>query len=213
MARPSRSKISRDSLIRLGIKAEFHNKSLADFDLSGPRSVLADVVEYVRDYIANLDYNFENNLGILFCGNNGVGKSMLASLILKEAYVKRYSVNRVLYNDYCNAYTRSWSARGEEKESLEELFYADYKAVEFLALEEIGKEIRGDSSGKMLEDLLRFREERGLPTIICTNMRHKEIVERYGQSVSSLIQGNCTPIVMSVTEDYRSIAFKKRKGG
>ena len=39
----------------------------------------------------------------------------------------------------------------------------------------------------------KFREDRGLPTIICTNLTPKDVKEKFGNSIISLIQGNMTP--------------------
>ena len=61
-------------------------------------------------------------------------------------------------------------------------------------LEEVGKEIDSKITKPILEDLLRYREEKGLVTIICTNLTIKDLEDLYGASIMSLIKGNMTPI-------------------
>ena len=60
--------------------------------------------------------------------------------------------------------------------------------------EEVGKEVDSKASAPILEDLLRYREDNGLVTILCTNLSPKDLEKRYGVSVASLLKGNMTPI-------------------
>ena len=150
---------------------------------------------------------FENNEGLFLYGSNGVGKSLLASIVVKEAYRQRYTSKRVSFMEYISEYTRIWDSRNkEEREELEAHFYNDYKAVEFLVIEEVGKEIDSKIAVAVLEDCLRYREEKGLPTIICTNLTPQSLVDKYGNSIASLIKGNFTPIQI-VGSDKRKEHF------
>ena len=169
MARPMRSSLSESSLIMMGVPKRFVDKTIKDFKDYGDEE-LAEVKEYVSDYLNNVVENFEEGNGIFFYGSNGVGKSFLASIMLKEFYRHRYSCRRVTFIQYINEYTRMWDYHGDEKETLESDFYTRYKAVEFLVLEEVGKEIDSKIAKPILEDLLRYREEHGLITVICSNV-------------------------------------------
>lgn len=194
MKRPIREVLSPVNLSRRGVPKQFHNYTINDFDDYG-NSELKEVKEFIQKYIDNIDEMFEKNMGLFLYGANGVGKTLLASIIVKEAYRHRYTSKRVTFADYIAEYTRVWGTKDmHEREELEELFYNDYKGVEFLALEEIGKEVDSKITAPILEDCLRYREEKGFPTIICTNLEPKLIVEKYGNSIGSLIKGNFTPI-------------------
>ncbi len=207
--RPRRTRISYENLIRMGVPKAYCKNRLSDYETNGNPQLKA-VKDYIRDYILEMPQNIENNRGIFFYGSNGVGKSMLACILLKEAYVNRYTTRRVTFANYISEYTRMWNAKSvEEKESLEEIFYQYYKSVEFLVLEEVGKELDTKLSATVLEDLLRHREEHGLPTIICTNLHPKDIIEKYGSSIESLIKGNFTPINI-VGDDNRITKYKER---
>lgn len=139
-------------------------------------------------------------------GSNGVGKSYLSCIIMKEAYRHRYSCRRVTFSSYISAYTESWGASKDERDVLENDLLDKYKGVEFLVLEEIGKEIDSKIAKPILEDLLRFREEHGLTTIICTNLTPQSLKEIYGASIVSLINGNMTVIIID-GEDKRGDVF------
>ena len=203
--RPIRSEISNESLVMMGVPRRFCDKTIEDFNTYGKKS-LNSIKEFVVDYLNDLDTNVEENRGICFIGSNGVGKSLLSCIILKEMYKHRYSCRRVTFSSYISAYTESWGANKSEKDVIESELYEKYKGVEFLVLEEIGKEIDSKIAKPILEDLLRYREEHGLVTIICTNLTPVTLKELYGASVCSLINGNMTVIVID-SEDKRQEVF------
>ena len=207
--RPIRKTVSYKNLLRRGIPRQLLEISLRDLDDFGDPDRLK-VIEYIKRYTKNIPENFNNNQGIMLYGSNGVGKSFIANLIVKYAYIFRYTSRRCTYMEYISEYTRMWGCKNpQEKEELEELFYRNYKAVEFLCLEEIGKELDTKLAPTVLEDLLRYREEKGLVTIICTNLNPSDLATKYGNSIMSLIKGNCTPIKL-VGEDKRREVFKER---
>lgn len=200
MKRPKRPFINEQSLILMGVPKHFCKATLDDFKTYHG---VEEVKVFVENYINHLDENIEENRGIFFCGSNGVGKSMLSCIILKEAYRRRYSCRRVTFSQYINYYTEAWNVRDKnEKDTLESDFYEQYKGVEFLVLEEIGKEIDSKIAKPILEDLLRYREEHGLVTVICSNIPMKVVEETYGPSVASLCKGHMTPVTI-VGKDMR----------
>lgn len=201
--RPLRTTINPDSLVLMGVSRSFAHVSLRDFNTFGRRS-LCDVKDFVQEYIDDLPQNMLHGNGICFMGSNGVGKSMLSCIILKEAYRHRYSCRRVTFSAYIGAYTDSWGANKTERDELERTLLEKYKGVEFLVLEEIGKEIDSKIAKPILEDLLRYREEHGLVTLICTNLTPDTLKDLYGNSVCSLINGNTTVITID-GEDQRSV--------
>lgn len=211
MNRPVRKKLNPDSLLLIGIPKKFISCDISDFKVF--HDSLQPVKDTVQEYIKNLDSMFSSNSGILFSGSNGVGKTMLASIILKEAYRHRYSCRRTTFVEYLDSYTRMWNSRSlDEKDLVEQDFYSMYKAVEFLVLEELGKEIDSKVAAPILEDCLRYREEHGLVTIICTNLPVSVIERKYGASCFSLLKGNTTPIRIE-GEDHRPVEFSLKKRG
>ena len=203
MNRPLRTRLSSQNLSLMGVPAKFHNMTMNDFQVYNQED-LGSVKDFVVEYLSNLDDNFNSNNGILLFGSNGVGKTFISCMIVKEAYRHRYTTKRVTFVDYISMYTRMWGAKTpDEKELLEQEFYNSAKAVEFLVLEEVGKEIDTKLSAPILEDCLRYREDKGLVTIICTNLGLKVMKERYGESIYSLMQGNMTPICIDCKDRRR----------
>ena len=193
--RPPRKYLSPKSLSLIGIPKKFHETTIEDFKTYGSKD-LDSVQDCIARYLSNMNWQRLDKLGgLCLFGSNGVGKTMLACIVAKKAYTHRYSTRRVTFVDYMSRYTLVWGARSiEEKESAEDDLYNNYKAVEFLVLEEVGKEVDSKASAPILEDLLRYREDNGLVTILCTNLSPKDLEKRYGVSVASLLKGNMTPI-------------------
>ena len=194
--RPVRKELSDKNMLSRGIPKHFLNVSIDSFESFGDerRERAKHQIEY---YLLNLHANLKDGKGLYLYGSNGVGKTMLASIIVKEAYRFRYTSKRLTFVEYLDQYTHIWKAQStSEREELEDIFYHYIKAVDFLVLEEVGKEqTKTEMAVTILEDLLRYREEHGLCTIICANMSLKEIIERYkSKSVESLIRGSLQPI-------------------
>ena len=204
--RPLRDEVSQKSLVIMGVPKKYTSKTIRDFKDYGSDD-LRRVKQFVTKYIDDIDENIEDNKGIFFFGSNGVGKSFLSCIILKEAYRHRYSCRRVTFSQYISAYTESWGANKTDREVLEQDLLDKYKGVEFLVLEEIGKEIDSKIAKPILEDLLRYREEHGLVTFMCSNISIKEIQDIYGASITSIIKGCMTPIKIT-NSDQREEVFR-----
>lgn len=209
--RPERKYLSPKSLSLIGIPKKFHEVTIEDFNTYGS-SDLDEVQDCIARYISYMKWQTLDKLGgLCLFGSNGVGKTLIACIVAKEAYKHRYSTRRVTFVDYMSKYTLVWSARSiEEKESAEDDLFNNYKSVEFLVLEEVGKEVDSKASVPILEDLLRYREDNGLVTVICTNLSPKDIENRYGSSVSSLLRGNMTPIKIEGVDKRKEYYDKKR---
>ena len=195
--RPMRKELSEKNMLSRGIPKHFLDVSIEDFE-SFDDEKRERAKHHIEAYLKNLGATLKDGKGLYLYGSNGVGKTMLASIIVKEAYRFRYTSKRITFVEYLDQYTRIWKAQSvEERESLEDLFYHYIKAVEFLVLEEVGKEqTKTEMATTVLEDLLRYREEKGLCTIMCVNMSLEELITRYGnsKSIESLIRGSMKPI-------------------
>lgn len=205
--RPLRDEVSTQSLVLMGVPKKFCDKTLKDFKTYNDKG-LREVKAFVSDYLDNLEENIEEGKGIFFYGSNGVGKSFLSCIILKEVYRHRYSCRRVTFSQYISAYTESWGATKGEKDVIEQDLLDKYKGVEFLVLEEIGKEIDSKIAKPILEDLLRYREEHGLVTLICCNMTIEDFRKCYENSICSIVNGSQT-IVRIVGKDRRQEVFNE----
>lgn len=208
MSRPIRKELNINSMVSvIGIPRKFVKATVKD--LYGGSEERDKLVSFIKEYIADFENNLESCKGIFIYGSNGVGKTFISSILLKEAYKRRYSCKRISFMEYCSLYTRVWDASNlEERQSLEASLY-EVKGAEFLVLEEIGKGVENSVTIPILEDLLRYREDNWYTTVIATNLSPKAVKEQYGKSIFSLITGNFTPVKIE-DSDYRMSEYRER---
>lgn len=206
--RPLRKTLSEKNLSIIGIPKKFHNITLDDFETYGDKEFEA-IKEHIALYLERIEDKFKKGSGLYLYGGNGTGKTTLACVIAKEAYRHRYTSMRVTFSQYVQKYTETWGARSAtEREVMEDELFNRYKGVEFLVLEELGKEMDTKAVRPILEDLLRFREDNSLVTIYCSNLAPTQLLDIYGKSIFSLIQGNSFPILLDGI-DRRREKFKE----
>ncbi len=189
---PPRTCLKPSSLSLIGIPVKFHRVSLDDFN-SFDDNNLKEIKDFINMYITGISDIRKYNCmpqGIFFYGSNGVGKTMLSSIILKEAYRYRFVTRRITYSSYISLYTSSWNTNRDGSGSNDD--FRIYMSCDFLCLEELGKETDTKITKPVLEELLRYREEHNKVTIICTNLAPDTLEGLYGASIMSLIKGNTT---------------------
>ena len=114
MNRPLRTVLSPKNLSLMGVPKKFHNQTIDDFLTYGEEDLI-HVRDAVKEYLQNLPQSFENNQGLLLYGSNGVGKTFISCMIVKESYRHRYTSHRVTFVEYINSYTRMWGAKTPEE--------------------------------------------------------------------------------------------------
>ena len=192
MKRPLRETIPIKSMLAMGVPKNFCEITYDDFI---PYKDVVEVRNFVGTYLECIEGRMYYGEGISFFGSNGVGKTMLSCIILREAYRYRYACRRITLSDYIKTYTEVW--KDPENDS-----YDNFKGADLLVLDELGKEIDSKITKPILEELLRFREEKGLVTITCSNMTLENFREFYGSSICSLLNGHNTIIEIDA-EDRR----------
>jgi DNA replication protein DnaC len=78
----------------------------------------------------------------------------------------------------------------------------DYKKVDVLLLDDLGREKKGDWSDVKIFELINYRYLQMLPTIITTNFKSEELSPRIEQVNVSRIQQMCKPFAVQ-GDDYR----------
>jgi len=156
--------------------------------------------------LTNIDLMFDDCVNLMFYGKNGSGKTYCASLIVKEAYVQRYTSLIITFQSLLDI---QFKKDADEKQELTNL----YQNAEFLVIDEVGKETQAKSGYNltMFEEILRVRDTKGFPTIICNNMDLDTMYSKYGNSVASLIKGNFVKLEFK-DGDHRYKTTQERKG-
>lgn len=157
----------------------------------------------VRNYLQHLDEMLDNGNGLLFAGNNGIGKTSAACFVAREVRRTGASVLMITVASLIESVL--------EKVEVEEGLLLDRaRTVDFLLLDDLGKEHPGKSrfSDRVLENLLRERSAARLTTFVTSNMSIKDLNERYDTSMMEVIKETVLPVVVEGV-NYRDEAQEK----
>lgn len=196
---PPRKRIPEQGLINMGIPKIFWDQTIDDYEDG-------EVKDFIQKYVDNIFDMYDDCINILFAGPNGAGKTFAASLILKGAYLNRFTTKLINMNDIINlAYKRDGDYAEYETE------FEKVTKSDFLVIDELGKESTTKSGNeiRLLSNILNMRDKQGLPFIICTNMNSKEIHSRYGPTVNSLLIQAVQ--INFIGTDKRSEVFRVKK--
>jgi len=155
--------------------------------------------QVVQQYVNNMNRALKRGYGLLFLGDNGVGKTYFISYVLMEA-IKR---GRTVY--YTTMPDLDFNIkRGFKQSEIEERLYWMLTS-DFLAIDEMGKE-RAKADNKYMdaqvERILKRRLDDSNPMLLATNMDFEKMGQAYGATVASMLAGKFQAITME-PGDYR----------
>lgn len=148
---------------------------------------------------------YEDCINLTLLGSNGSGKTLISLIIFKNAYRNRYTFKRISFPEYISIVFSS----NKSEEDMREI--DKIRSIKFLVIDDLDKEYDAKSEANviLLINLLKYGEDKGLPTIICTNLDLSSIRDRYGETVYSLIENSYS--VEMLHEDMRRGSFKPKK--
>lgn len=188
----------REKLIRLessGVGRRYFNIKLEDYDATTDEQKKA--LKQVKEFINQMNSNKPVSKTLWLCGKAGTGKTLLASLIIRECgghFAKSYEIEDDI------EISKSFSAKENKKQVLEK--YYNYR---ILVIDEIGKfEHKHNTEIEYLFRILNERYERQYSTILITNKTGKELREYIGIPLYDRFLENCTCIEFT-GESYRKL--------
>lgn len=169
-------------------KAKTQTFARFDFDVFNPvpdndsnisqRENMFNIFSFIDDYA---DKGILGNL--LFYGYTGTGKTYLANCIANDFESKGMNVKCYTSTDLMQVISNSIIHRENVKG------YNDIRNCDLLIIDNLGAEMITDFVASQLLNLIEYRENRLLRTIITTNLKLKKIGELYTQRVLSRILG------------------------
>lgn len=188
----------KESWLKSNIKEKFFDMTFNDYEVVNDTQKLA--LEKIKA-IAN-----GSNRSLLLLGENGLGKTMLASLALMQrgGYIfKMYEIITQIKSSY------KANSSVDEMDILKKL-----SDCSLLVIDEVGKQFGSDSEKNWLSYIIDERYECNKPTILICNLKLKRecteeernnglYIEHYlgRDSVSRLVE--CADIVSITGDDYR----------
>ena len=154
---------------------------------------LAVAKAYVRDFAKRRD-------NLLLIGSTGTGKTHLSTAIARELIHKGYDV---IYDSTQNILSDFESDRFRNNYGREENKSDKYLDCTLLIMDDMGAEFTTQFSVSALYNLLNARQNKGLATIISTNLKAEELRAKYEDRIYSRIIGQDSRVLVFFGKDKR----------
>lgn len=148
-------------------------------------------------------YSQRNNLfdseknSLLFLGGVGTGKTHLAAAIANELIDRGIPVLFGTFIDHLQ------KIKDEFNHTSLDTYLSRMKSIPMLIIDDIGKEKKTEWSQQTLFDVINYRYEHMLPTIITSNFDDSGLMNHVGNATASRLNEMCTAIHMN-GKDYRA---------
>lgn len=158
-----------------------------------------EATEKIKKYADNFIDHYYNGEGLYIYGQQGRGKSLLESLTAREVAAKinpdtgkHFKVAFIIFEELVQI---SHQARNDL--DARALFNRIISKPELLILDNIGSETGSkDYNTKLLEFILRKRDNDNVPTIISSNYTPEQLLSAYSDTIHDFIKQNCIPVLV-----------------
>ena len=163
-----------------GVPEKFWNDSFDTFVVNN------DEEQYAKNIAVSFSYSPENKV-LVFCGSNGVGKTHLATSIIRE-YGGEYITSSMLCLKYDSAI--GYKAKMSREEIIEH-----YISSPLLVIDDCCKYfLNSDLEKFILLTIICGRYENGKPTVLVSNAKKKDFIDFLGQAVFDRFTEVCKTI-------------------
>ena len=186
-----------------GIGALLRTQSFESFKLDyypagEARELMGRNLALLRDYAEQFSAASES---LIFCGATGLGKTHLSTALARRVIERGFDV---YYTTALQMFADFEHARFGTDMGMESVVSLDrYTSCELLILDDLGTEVSNQFTNSCLYMVLNERINKGLPTVISTNLTGKEIKQRYTDRIASRILGDFKPLLFTGTDIRR----------
>lgn len=164
-----------------GLPLRYRNRTFANWS---PQSTSqSKVLAAVQTYAKALRAAYDDGRGLVLAGDVGTGKTHLAAALLHDIVKTGFDVEFVSVGDLFAAIKRGFG-KGKAEFDIGSLQDAD-----FLILDDLGASRGTEWEVSVLHELLRYRYDKTLPTIVTTNVTKLEdavgirIADRFAENM------------------------------
>ena len=184
-----------------GMGKLIEKQSFENFDLSwyeGEAKVSAEfILRTAKSFAKNFGKVGDN---LLLVGNTGTGKTHISTAIAKEIITRGFDVlydsaQNIISDFEADKFKSGYSAQYEPKAE-------KYLECDLLIIDDLGAEFANQFTVSCLYNLINTRKNRGLSTIISTNLSAEELTTKYEGRISSRIIGEYT-VLPFLGRDHR----------
>lgn len=154
---------------------------------------------FCMKYEDNLKAFKENNIGMLFLGDNGIGKTTAMSLILKDLVLRKQKC-------FFTTYSKLVTMLGDSFYSPEARKIYNDRIINstFLGIDDVGKEMTNRLTTNTIDNVLRERIQASRPTFMTSNLSRGGLLDEYGKSSFSLLMEAAKIFEIDDSRDARS---------
>jgi hypothetical protein len=188
-----------DRVLESGFSNKKREQSFTNFEFSlfdgnfehGNRLVkskeyIEKLISFSKEYCDNFKIK---DYGIFFYGKSGAGKTYFASAMVNYMLDKGKRACFVTSTEFFELMANySYSFYRDKKELQDRIDFI--RNVDFLVIDDLGNEISNKNNNSFLSSLLDYRLEKGLNTVITSNLSEYDLAESYDSRVASRIRGN-----------------------
>lgn len=162
--------------IRLGIGKRFLDKNFDDYIATLKEQEAA--LGAAKGILSSFSAIRETGTAILFFGNSGTGKTMLATVIAVSLLIDEVKVVYTTVQKAIRGIRATFNGRGDEQTQIDKL-----SNCEFLILEEIGVQLGTQYEISILHEIIDERYKELRPTLLTSNLDLDGIREYLGDRV------------------------------
>ena len=184
-----------------GMGLLLEKQSFENFDSSGFEGADAQTMERTLKMAREFADNFGRESGsLLLIGKTGTGKTHLSSaigqVVIRKGFDVIYDSAQNILSDFEN--DRFKSSYGQRD------FHSDrYYECDLLIIDDLGTEFQTPFTLSCIYNLLNTRQNKGLSTIISTNLSGEELARKYEDRIYSRLIGKDSKILAFVGKDRR----------